>query len=71
MWNLCRGGMKMAQMYDVLVIGAGVVGCSAARELSKYQLKIAVAEKGRMCVWKPVPETLRYCMHNKITNRER
>ena len=33
-------------MYDVLVIGAGVVGCSAARELSKYQLKIAVAEKG-------------------------
>ena len=36
----------MAQMYDVLVIGAGVVGCSAARELSKYQLKIAVAEKG-------------------------
>ena len=44
--NLCRGGMKMAQLYDVLVIGAGVVGCSAARELSKYQLKIAVAEKG-------------------------
>ena len=36
----------MAQMYDVLVIGAGVVGCSAARELAKYQLRIAVAEKG-------------------------
>lgn len=36
----------MAQMYDVLVIGAGVVGCSAARELAKYQLKIAVVEKG-------------------------
>ena len=34
------------ETFDVVVIGAGVVGCAAARELSKYQLKIAVAEKG-------------------------
>ena len=31
--------------YDVCIIGAGVVGCAAARELSKYDLKICVIEK--------------------------
>ncbi len=38
--------MTMKEMYDVLIIGAGVVGCSIARELSKYKLKILVVEKG-------------------------
>ena len=28
--------------YDVIVIGAGVVGSAVARELSRYQLKTAV-----------------------------
>lgn len=32
-------------MFDVTIIGAGVVGCSIARELSKYSLKICVLEK--------------------------
>src|SRR6056297_2918526 len=32
-------------MYDVLVIGAGVIGTSIARELSKYDMKIAILEK--------------------------
>ena len=32
-------------MYDVIIIGAGVSGCAAARELSKYELKTAVLEK--------------------------
>ena len=32
-------------MYDVVIIGAGVVGSSIARELSKYKLKTAVLEK--------------------------
>ena len=32
-------------MYDVAIIGCGVVGAAAAFELSKYQLKIAVLEK--------------------------
>ena len=32
-------------MYDVLIIGAGVVGSAVARELSRYDLKIAVLEK--------------------------
>jgi len=31
--------------YDVLIIGGGVVGSAAARELSRYRLKIAVLEK--------------------------
>ena len=31
--------------YDVLVIGAGVVGSATARELSRYRLRIAVLEK--------------------------
>ncbi|MBO7600860.1 MAG: NAD(P)/FAD-dependent oxidoreductase [Lachnospiraceae bacterium] len=31
--------------YDVLIIGAGVTGSSIARELSRYDLKIAVLEK--------------------------
>lgn len=33
-------------MFDVTIIGAGVIGCSAARELSKYKLNICVVEKG-------------------------
>lgn len=32
-------------MYDVCVIGAGVVGMNIARELSRYDLKICVLEK--------------------------
>ena len=32
-------------MYDVLIVGAGVVGSAVARELAKYSLSIAVAEK--------------------------
>lgn len=33
-------------MFDVTIIGAGVIGCSAARELSKYKLNVCVIEKG-------------------------
>ena len=31
---------------DVVIIGAGITGCGVARELSKYDLKIIVLEKG-------------------------
>ena len=31
--------------YDVIIIGGGVVGCAIARELSKYELRIALLEK--------------------------
>lgn len=60
-------------MYDVLIIGAGVIGASIARELSKYQLKVIVLEKendvceGTSCAnsaiihsgYDPVPGTLK------------
>lgn len=36
---------NMENTYDVIVVGAGAVGCAAARELSKYKLNIAVFEK--------------------------
>ena len=32
-------------MYDVVVIGAGVIGSAIARELSRYELKKVVLEK--------------------------
>ena len=32
-------------IYDVAVIGAGVVGALTARELSRYNIKIALIEK--------------------------
>lgn len=35
----------MRQLYDVLIIGGGVVGSAIAREMSGYRLKIGVLEK--------------------------
>ena len=35
----------MAIKTDVLVIGAGIAGCSIARELSKYELDVTIVEK--------------------------
>ncbi len=32
-------------MYDLIIIGGGVIGCSMARELSRYQLKTLLLEK--------------------------
>ncbi len=32
-------------MYDVTIIGGGVIGCSIARELSRYQIRTALIEK--------------------------
>ena len=32
-------------MYDVIIIGGGIVGTSVARALSRYQLKVALLEK--------------------------
>lgn len=38
--------MPAFESYDVIVIGAGVVGCCAARELARYQLRALVLEAG-------------------------
>ena len=32
-------------MWDIVVVGAGVIGCNVARELAKYNLDICVVEK--------------------------
>ena len=31
--------------YDVLILGGGIIGCSVAYELSKYNLNIALIER--------------------------
>ena len=35
----------MIDLFDVIIIGAGAVGCAIARELSRYNLKLGVLEK--------------------------
>ena len=35
----------MDTLFDVIIIGAGVVGSALARELSRYELRIGVLEK--------------------------
>lgn len=32
-------------MYDIAIVGAGVIGCSIARELSRYELNTVILEK--------------------------
>ena len=32
-------------MFDVLIIGGGVIGSAIARELGRYRLKVGVLEK--------------------------
>lgn len=38
-------GSGMENKYDIIIIGAGVIGCSIARTLAKYDRKIAVVER--------------------------
>ena len=38
-------------MYDVVIIGCGVVGASAAYELARYKLRVAVLEAAASVVW--------------------
>ena len=36
---------RMAEKKDVIVIGAGILGCFAARHLAKYELRVTVLEQ--------------------------
>ena len=40
-----RDNLLAGKTFDIVIIGAGVVGCAIARELSRYDLTIAVLEK--------------------------
>ena len=42
--SIYKGGKQA--MYDVTIIGAGVSGAAAARELSRYEASICLVEKG-------------------------
>ena len=35
----------MPEIYDIIIIGGGVVGCMTARFLSRFQLRILLIEK--------------------------
>ena len=37
--------MKVNNVYNVIIIGAGIIGTSIARELSKYKTKVLILEK--------------------------
>ena len=37
--------MGTVNKYDVCIIGGGVIGCSIARELSRFKLKVILLEK--------------------------
>lgn len=41
-----HGDVDLPQKVDVVVIGGGIVGCSAALELAEHGLKVAICEKG-------------------------
>ncbi len=43
----------MKQLYDVIIIGGGVVGSAIAREMSRYRLKIGVLERTWMFAMRP------------------
>lgn len=36
--------MLILQQYDLVIVGGGITGCAVARELSRYQLHVAVLE---------------------------
>lgn len=40
-----RDGLLEDRSFDVAIVGGGVIGCALARELSRYELAVAVVEK--------------------------
>ena len=58
-------------MYDVIIIGAGVVGGSIFRELTKYKLKVLVLEKENDVAMGTRKLILQLFMLDLILNQER
>lgn len=40
-----RGRLNMGD-YDIIIIGGGIIGCAIARELTRYNLRLALCEAG-------------------------
>lgn len=40
-----KSNMELNNVYDVIIIGAGIIGTSIARELSKYNTRVLILEK--------------------------
>ena len=56
-------------MYDIAIIGAGVIGCAIARELSRYQAGICVIEGERMSAAEPPKPTVPLSTPDLTQNR--
>jgi len=39
----------MSEPFDIVVVGAGDVGSAIARELSRYELRVALVDRGDVC----------------------
>jgi ribulose 1,5-bisphosphate synthetase/thiazole synthase len=39
------------EIYDVIVVGAGIVGCSTSYHLARSGLKVALVDKGSGLLW--------------------
>ena len=57
-------------MYDVIIIGAGVSGAAAARELSRYRLKSAFWSEKRMYAVELPRQTAESLIPVMMQNRE-
>ncbi len=57
-------------MYDIIVIGCGVIGASVAYELSKYNLKVLVLEKEIDVADGTTKPIVEFCIRDMILNQE-
>lgn len=56
-------------MYDVMIIGSGVSGSAAARELSRYKAKICVLEKKKMSAVERQKPIVELCTQDMMQKR--
>ena len=44
-WNPGSKGRRILMLYDVAIVGGGVIGCAIARALSRFRLRVVLLEK--------------------------
>ncbi len=57
-------------MYDVIIIGSGVSGSAAARELSRYKVKVCVLEKKKMSAVERQKPTVELYMQDMMQKKD-